>query len=394
MDLTMIVLLLTILTVAVAELQTPQVHEEIDDSLESNDTQKFNYEENQQTDMQKWRYLQQQAVDARHQERNAKMPKKREVDCASKRDSREFVLFDNPKLFEEGSNEQLQMLNSLIGQAPVLQLQGLQKLLNMRDHTPVMENTVDVANPVDFPNVKAEPAPPEFQEAVANVYVLEADKQRKIKEQQLSANLPKIHPTYGPVIGYHKTPEQSVYSNDQENVSSVRNKREESDDDWYVDYDFDNFTSANLNASSNSDNYEYYYEIYNDGDPEESGEDHRRHYKVVEVPTIVKETKKDDSKPLNYIVINNNNNGAGADGHKAHGHKMRYAANYAFGYQVRDFESGNDFGHEEVARGGMRKGRYHVLLPDGRLQNVNYWADHTGYHAKVTYDKVAVHPKH
>lgn len=65
--------------------------------------------------------------------------------------------------------------------------------------------------------------------------------------------------------------------------------------------------------------------------------------------------------------------------------QLQYAAQYAFGYKIRDYESGNDFGHEEIREGDVAKGRYHVLLPDGRLQNVEYWADPSGYHAKVTY---------
>lgn len=56
-----------------------------------------------------------------------------------------------------------------------------------------------------------------------------------------------------------------------------------------------------------------------------------------------------------------------------------------------DYHSGVDFGHEESRDSKVTKGRYHVLLPDGRMQNVNYWADATGYHAKVTYSDVSHH---
>ena len=44
-----------------------------------------------------------------------------------------------------------------------------------------------------------------------------------------------------------------------------------------------------------------------------------------------------------------------------------------------------NFGHEEHRENKMTKGRYHVLLPDGRVQSVEYWADKTGFHSKVTY---------
>lgn len=69
---------------------------------------------------------------------------------------------------------------------------------------------------------------------------------------------------------------------------------------------------------------------------------------------------------------------------------MQYAAKYSFGYRIRDYKHGNDYGHEETRDGEVAKGRYHVLLPDGRMQNVEYYADPTGYHAKVTY-KIAQH---
>lgn len=69
--------------------------------------------------------------------------------------------------------------------------------------------------------------------------------------------------------------------------------------------------------------------------------------------------------------------------------QLQYASKYAFGYRIRDLESGNDFGHEETRDGDVAKGQYHVLLPDGRLQKVEYFADPTGYHAKVTYENAA-----
>lgn len=62
-----------------------------------------------------------------------------------------------------------------------------------------------------------------------------------------------------------------------------------------------------------------------------------------------------------------------------------YAAKYNFGYHVKDYETENDFGHEEERDGVITNGRYHVLLPDGRVQNVKYHVDEGGYHAKVSY---------
>lgn len=43
------------------------------------------------------------------------------------------------------------------------------------------------------------------------------------------------------------------------------------------------------------------------------------------------------------------------------------------------------YGHQETRNDQMTTGQYHVLLPDGRIQSVEYYVDGTGYHAKVTY---------
>ncbi|KAJ9587076.1 hypothetical protein L9F63_028351, partial [Diploptera punctata] len=70
-----------------------------------------------------------------------------------------------------------------------------------------------------------------------------------------------------------------------------------------------------------------------------------------------------------------------------------YAAKYQFAYQVRDPKHGTYFGHAEARDGHHTKGNYHVLLPDGRLQNVKYWADLSGFHAQVSYNAEAKHPE-
>lgn len=71
--------------------------------------------------------------------------------------------------------------------------------------------------------------------------------------------------------------------------------------------------------------------------------------------------------------------------------QLQYASKYAFGYRIRDYHTGTDYGHEEKREGKTAKGHYHVLLPDGRIQNVDYWADPSGYYAKVTYNNIAHH---
>ncbi|XP_048512820.1 uncharacterized protein LOC125501364 [Athalia rosae] len=93
-------------------------------------------------------------------------------------------------------------------------------------------------------------------------------------------------------------------------------------------------------------------------------------------------------------VTNADNENRGPYNHKneeARNHGEGYAAKYNFGYHVRDYGSGNDFGHEEARDGVVTNGRYHVLLPDGRVQNVKYHVDEGGYHAKVSYQLSTPH---
>ena len=54
---------------------------------------------------------------------------------------------------------------------------------------------------------------------------------------------------------------------------------------------------------------------------------------------------------------------------------------------MEDNYSGNQFGHTENRHGGDTAGAYHVRLPDGRLQTVQYTVDHYGgYRATVVYE--------
>ncbi|VEN48149.1 unnamed protein product [Callosobruchus maculatus] len=73
------------------------------------------------------------------------------------------------------------------------------------------------------------------------------------------------------------------------------------------------------------------------------------------------------------------------------GEEEQYASKYAFGYRIKDNKEGNDFGHEERRNGKSLEGSYDVLLPDGRRQKVQYYADNSGFHAKVTYENIAHH---
>ncbi|XP_017068653.1 uncharacterized protein LOC108106238 [Drosophila eugracilis] len=71
---------------------------------------------------------------------------------------------------------------------------------------------------------------------------------------------------------------------------------------------------------------------------------------------------------------------------------QQYASKYAFGYRIRDFHTGNDFGHKQNRDlHGVTRGQYHILLPDGRIQNVIYHADDTGFHADVSFEGGSKH---
>ncbi|KAK8731370.1 hypothetical protein OTU49_007571, partial [Cherax quadricarinatus] len=66
---------------------------------------------------------------------------------------------------------------------------------------------------------------------------------------------------------------------------------------------------------------------------------------------------------------------------------------YNYAYGVKDDYAGTDFGHNEDSDGNAVKGSYNVALPDGRIQTVNYVADHyNGYQAQVSYKGEAQYP--
>lgn len=51
-----------------------------------------------------------------------------------------------------------------------------------------------------------------------------------------------------------------------------------------------------------------------------------------------------------------------------------------------------DFGHREMRKDLEATGTYHVLLPDGRMQIVDYIADQNGYRPMVRYEGTATYP--
>lgn len=53
-------------------------------------------------------------------------------------------------------------------------------------------------------------------------------------------------------------------------------------------------------------------------------------------------------------------------------------AEYHFQYDVKDDYSGNDYTHSENRDGYNTQGQYQVLLPDGRIQTVEYTVTREG----------------
>lgn len=58
-------------------------------------------------------------------------------------------------------------------------------------------------------------------------------------------------------------------------------------------------------------------------------------------------------------------------------------ANYDFSYDVQDNAVNLDFGHNEKRKEDQASGSYHVLLPDGRTQLIEYEAGPDGYKPQV-----------
>ncbi|XP_058791256.1 uncharacterized protein LOC131664298 [Phymastichus coffea] len=95
----------------------------------------------------------------------------------------------------------------------------------------------------------------------------------------------------------------------------------------------------------------------------------------------VNEAQPDDSRDFSLVGVSEGATASSRESSELDDSK------YEFGYRVIDQAAGSDYGHEESHRpeGGVTNGRYHVRLPDGRVQRVEYSADHRGYHAQVSY---------
>merc|ERR1712055_346221 len=83
-------------------------------------------------------------------------------------------------------------------------------------------------------------------------------------------------------------------------------------------------------------------------------------------------------------------------GHGHGGHENYDYSPYHYEYNVDDDKEYLHFGQEEEEDGtGNVHGYYHVQLPDGRLQRVDYHVSgYSGYIADVKYDGESHHPSH
>ncbi|XP_019884509.1 pro-resilin isoform X2 [Camponotus floridanus] len=61
-------------------------------------------------------------------------------------------------------------------------------------------------------------------------------------------------------------------------------------------------------------------------------------------------------------------------------------AKYEFSYEVKDEQSGSNYGHKETRNGDHAQGEFNVLLPDGRKQIVEYEADQDGFKPQIRYE--------
>ncbi|KAL0880811.1 hypothetical protein ABMA27_001997 [Loxostege sticticalis] len=84
--------------------------------------------------------------------------------------------------------------------------------------------------------------------------------------------------------------------------------------------------------------------------------------------------------------------GGGGGGGKKQASEPTLPANYDFSYDVQDNAVSLDFGHNEKRKDDRATGSYHVLLPDGRTQLVEYEAGPDGYKPQIMYMGTATYP--
>ncbi|XP_039761431.1 uncharacterized protein LOC120634722 [Pararge aegeria] len=270
--------------------------------------------------------------------------------------------------------QDIQVLNSLLNKNPTDQLSEFNALLN-NDKTP---DDITKGVPVDFYFYLRDPTQQPLTQNYDNI------KYSQLPQKYASAfepeTNPKDHkpiteevddiedPNKGPVM-FNLQPVPPTIVPDQTTTTKSNN------------YYKVEVASQTISTGPKHIKGEYY--VKQENDP---------HYESLTYgyQPIYKET--DDSKSEMYLHHNAEPTGVqhlledGTETSAFGDDNLQYAANYDFGYRVRDQESGNYYGHREAKQGKSTKGSYHVLLPDGRMQLVKYSAGPSGFHADITYD--------
>ncbi|XP_044254147.1 uncharacterized protein LOC123004777 [Tribolium madens] len=300
-----------------------------------------------------------------------------------RQDSNHLVYIKNQR-----SEHDLNALNALVGQPPSNQLEGLKRLLESTQSTlvlppikgplptPVIEHSVDIPNPRTHPNVDQNLSLEALQSQLDENAKAQLAKALADAQQQALAHVEAQHQAIAKaqVEAQKKALAQIALHNQgikaerlpqplplKQHVSqplpisvqplAVQLKQHQRNE------------TAKTKLNSQKINPK----------PRENPNDYQQ---------LVLETQSQNQKILPEVI--HQLKLEGVDDHT-------YAARYAFGYKIRDVKMGNEFGHEEKREGENAKGHYHVLLPDGRMQKVEYFAGPSGYHAKVTYENLAHH---
>ncbi|XP_039449725.1 bromodomain-containing protein 4B [Culex pipiens pallens] len=323
----------------------------------------------------------------------------------------------------EKTGSSIAALSALIGKRPTIQLKGLNDLLGMPipigNQQPLQKlktrvRPQDNTAPILFPGESSTPTPPP------------AKKMPGYRSVQIE-NGPKIlyEDNSSPSTLYHtvqmnpqlKVPMTKDYTPIKEVVSDIA-------DSDLIGPTIATPTHATYIISSSSTpvpptaESEHSYESSGDISNQESAsylqEVHSTPETIVEPISVQYQTRQVNYKQhqhqhhVKHYEEHEEDEHEHAAHHKYHGHHFDHphsdhhhhhdddehsedyddGEGYAFGYRVRDFHTGNDFGHIQNRDNGVTRGEYHILLPDGRVQNVRYHADEKGFHAEVSYESV------
>ncbi|XP_053659491.1 uncharacterized protein LOC128708539 [Anopheles marshallii] len=257
-------------------------------------------------------------------------------------------------------------LSALIGQRPSVQLQGLNQLLHMPvpiGSTEKQHRPQDSKAPVTFPE-SSTPTPKQSRAGYRSVQI---DHGPKLSTEVYDDSI--YHTVQ--MTPQLQIPSHKEYTPIKEDVSDVLNPDLVGPTIGTPRHTTHDVSSRNPIPAQIIEHHEF--------NEEEAGHETNtyRHINIHSTPA----TQHSESILHHYQEQH----------HHHHHHSNEHyddSEGYAFGYRVRDFHTGNDFGHVQNHDNGVTRGEYHILLPDGRVQNVRYTADEKGFHADVTYESV------